>query len=447
MKKRFALICASMLAIIAAQAAPRYIFYFIGDGMGMGHAIATKNYLRVTTGDPDAKPLMMTFPFVGIASTVSASSPVTDSAASGTALATGTKTKNYMIGMNPDSVAVTSIAKQLHDQGYGVGLITTVAPDDATPAAFYAHVPNRKMFDEIARDAIASDYEFIGGANLRGNKGLVGEFEKAGVKVVRGAEPCRRAIDSRRVLLLNTDTVHANEIGYAIDSIDGVLTLPVMMDLCLEHLNKHTPEKFFMMVEGGSIDHAAHSNDPAAVIKEMVMFNNTLAKAYEFYLAHPDETLIVVTADHDTGGMANTGKWDNIANVDYQRISKDAFNEWFREYMKEYPSATWEQFNEPLKHYFSLGNGIKLSDKQMATLKQLFEEQVSGIGGNEQRTLYASYANFTNELFNAISHALGYKWITNNHTGNPVGIYAVGVGADRFSRVLENSDIPRLIME
>ena len=445
MKRHFALLLAALVAV-ALQAAPRYIFYFIGDGMGMGHAIATKNYLRAVTGNPDARPLMMTFPAIGIASTVSASSPVTDSAASGTALATGTKTKNYMIGMAPDSTAVTSIAKILHDDGYGVGLITTVAPDDATPAAFYAHVPNRKMFDEIARDAMASDYEFIGGAGLRGSAGLEAEFEKAGVRVVYGEDACRNA-DSRRILLLNTDTIHKNEIGYAIDSIKGVLTLPVMMDLCLDHMQKYTPEKFFMMVEGGSIDHAAHSNDPATVVKEMIMFNNTLAKAYDFYLQHPDETLIVVTADHDTGGMATTGKWETLPAIDFQRISKDRFNEWFRDYMKSNPNATWEQFLPILEHYFSLGSGIKLSDKKMEAIKTLFENEVAGNNGAEQRTLYASYAKFTEELFNAVSSTLGFRWITNNHTGNPVGIYAVGVGADKFGRVLENSDIPRLIME
>lgn len=445
MRRNLALLLVA-LAAVAVQAAPRYIFYFIGDGMGMGHAIATKNYLRTVTGNPEARPLMMTFPAIGIASTVSASSPVTDSAASGTALATGTKTRNYMIGMAPDTTAVTSIATRLHADGYGVGLITTVAPDDATPAAFYAHVPNRKMFDEIARDAIASDFEFIGGANLRGSKGLVEEFEKAGVRVVRGEDACRKA-DSRRILLLNTDTIHKNEIGYAIDSIDGVLTLPVMMDLCLDHMQKYAPEKFFMMVEGGSIDHAAHSNDPAAVVKEMVMFNNTLAKAYEFYLQHPEETLIVVTADHDTGGMATTGKWDNIPAIDYQRISKDNFNEWFRDYMKANPSATWSQFLPELERFFSLGTGIKLSEKKMEALKALYDSEVSGNNGAEQRTLYASYAKFTEELFNAVSSALGFRWITNDHTGNPVGIYAVGVGADKFGRVLENSDIPMLIIE
>lgn len=445
MKKNLVVLLAALMAV-AAQAAPRYIFYFIGDGMGMGHAIATKNYLRTVTGDPNAKPLMMTFPVIGINSTVSASSPVTDSAASGTALATGTKTRNYMIGMGPDTTAVNSIATRLHEDGYGVGLITTVAPDDATPAAFYAHVPNRKMFDDIARYAIASDFEFIGGAGLRGSKGLEEEFEKAGVKVVRGEDACRKT-ESRRKLLLNTDTIHKNEIGYAIDSIEGVLTLPVMMDLCLDHLQKYTPEKFFMMVEGGSIDHAAHSNDPAAVVKEMVMFNNTLAKAYEFYLQHPEETLIVVTADHDTGGMATTGKWDNLPGIDYQRISKDRFNEWFRDYMKANPSATWEQFLPELESFFSLGNGIKLSDKRMAALKELFDSQVAGNSGAEQRTLYASYAKFTEELFNAVSSALGFRWITNDHTGNPVGIYAVGVGAEKFGRVLENSDIPMLIIE
>ncbi len=152
-----------------AEPQAKYIFYFIGDGMGMGPVMAAQNYNRMVLGN--STPLtMMQMPVVGWCQTYSFSSPVTDSAAAGTALSTRTKTRNGMLGMGPDTVAVTSIAKELHDLGYGVGLVTTVAADDATPGAFYAHVPSRKMSYEIDVQGVESGYEYIAGASYGGFK-------------------------------------------------------------------------------------------------------------------------------------------------------------------------------------------------------------------------------------------------------------------------------------
>lgn len=132
-------LCGGMMLVACAfsawSATPKYIFYFIGDGMGVAPAMAAVTYARNVLGQEEL-PLMMTFPYTGLALTYSASSDVTDSAAAGTALATGYKTNNSMLGMTPDSVPVYSIAKTFKDAGYGVGLVTNVAADDATPGAF-----------------------------------------------------------------------------------------------------------------------------------------------------------------------------------------------------------------------------------------------------------------------------------------------------------------------
>ncbi|MDE6038581.1 MAG: alkaline phosphatase, partial [Paramuribaculum sp.] len=168
MKLRNILSAALLTAALSLSAkAPKYIFYFIGDGMGPGAVAMTQAYNRMVLGS-DSVLTMMQFPVASLAFTHSASSPVTDSAAAGTALSTGHKTNNGMLGVTPDTVAVTSIAKVLHDNGYGIGLITTVAPDDATPAAFYAHQPHRSMFYEIGCDAARSGYAFLAGASWRG---------------------------------------------------------------------------------------------------------------------------------------------------------------------------------------------------------------------------------------------------------------------------------------
>ena len=179
MKNRLLSFILSLTVASAALAAtPKYIFYYIGDGMGMGR------------------------------STYPASTPVTDSAAAGTALSTGYKTNNGMLGVTPDSAAVTSVAKELFDMGYGVGIVTSVAPDDATPGAFYSHVPKRSMYYEIGKDAASCGYDFIGGANLRGVKDKKGNptdlmqvFAENNVAVVRGIDALN-ATDSRRWGLL-----------------------------------------------------------------------------------------------------------------------------------------------------------------------------------------------------------------------------------------------------
>ena len=113
-----------------SASSPKYIFYYIGDGMGMGQVMGAEVYNRTVKGSDDNL-LMMRFPVSSVATTYSASSPVTDSAAAGTALSSGVKTNNGMLGVTPDSTAVNSIAKTLFDDGYGVGIVTSVYPDDA----------------------------------------------------------------------------------------------------------------------------------------------------------------------------------------------------------------------------------------------------------------------------------------------------------------------------
>lgn len=163
------LLLASVVSVASAAEGPRYIFYFIGDGMGFGVLSSTMAFNRAMNGGPDNMTMTM-LPVASAITTYSASSPVTDSAAAGTALATGHKTKNGMLGMDADTVAVKSAAEVLRDNGYAIGIITTVAPDDATPGAFYAHQPYRGMYYEIGADAARSNFDFIAGGYLRGLK-------------------------------------------------------------------------------------------------------------------------------------------------------------------------------------------------------------------------------------------------------------------------------------
>ena len=167
MKKRLFSVLLCLLVVITISAKqPKYIFYFIGDGMGLSPVLCAETYNRTVLGN-DKPLLFMQFPTVTYATSYSANNTITDSAAAGTALSTGHKTNNSMLGVTPDKQPVTSIAKELKDQGYGIAIATSVDPDDATPAAFYAHVETRGMFYEIAQDMAKSGYDMFARQNSR----------------------------------------------------------------------------------------------------------------------------------------------------------------------------------------------------------------------------------------------------------------------------------------
>lgn len=448
-----ALMSAAAFSTSADEA--RYIFYFIGDGMGMGPVLAAETYNREVLKND--KPLtMMQFPTVSWCMTYSASSPVTDSAAAGTALSTGVKTKNGMLGMSPDSIAVESVAKKLHDMGYGVGVVTSVAPDDATPGAFYAHVPHRSKYYEIGMQAAESGYEFLAGAGLRGaekdgkDTGLLGHMAKNKVQVVYGADEIKN-INSRRVVLVNRKGAPLWNIGYTIDSVAGSLTLPLIAKTCLSHLEKNTPDRFFMMVEGGNIDYALHANDGGSAITEIFNFDQAIKLAYDFYLQHPDETLIVVTADHDTGGMAmGKSKLNNTAPLEkflYQRVSKEALSDYCKSIARDRRVYQWPDMKEYLSENFGMFTHIPVSETQETKLKDLFEAAIVMRNSEDQKTLYANFNSFAVEVFRLINDAAGVGFTTMSHTGNPVPVFAVGVGAEKFRSLNNNSNLPGLIFD
>ena len=452
MKKQILSVLSLLLAAFTMSATQpaNYIFYFIGDGMGPGAVMTTQNYL----GD---KPLLMTtFPVASLITTYSASSPVTDSAAAGTALATGSKTRNGMIGMTPDSASVRSVAKQLQELGYGLGIITSVAADDATPAAFYAHVPNRNMYYEIGCQAAAAGIDFLAGADMRGWRDrdgnatdLAAQLKRMNVGVARGLDALKQ-LDTPKVLLLNTDTVHPWTIGYANDvNPQSSLTLPEMTRAGIEHLMKYTPDNFFMMVEGGAIDHAAHSNDAGTVVADMLAFDEALRHAYNFYLAHPDETLIIVTADHETGGMAlgNTAKgyMAETSLLKNQKISKDMLTEEFKAMMRSRRDYAFDEILAVLSDKLGLGTAIPLTETQTKRLEEAWHRCFVDRNANLQETLYAKHDPVTVEAFAILDENTGVGWTSIHHTGNPVEVFAIGPGSEMFTSMSDNTDVPRRI--
>lgn len=451
-----AALTAAAITATAWAKAPNYIFFFIGDGMGIAQVTNAQLYNARVLGN--STPLLSTtFPVASMATTHSASSDVTDSAAAGTALSTGHKTVNGMLGVTPDSVAVTSVAKKLFDAGYGVGIVTSVAIDDATPGAFYAHVPSRSQYYDIGRQLAECGYQFAAGASLRGafdKQGnptdLMKYFDEANVSVSYGLD----SIDTTAQRLLVLSPFHKekqNEIGFTIDSIAGALTLPALTRAGLDQLKRTSPDRFFMMVEGGNIDHAGHGNDGGTILREVINFNQALQEAYDFYLAHPDETLIVVTADHETGGMSvgcrETGYSVRLENAAGQKISKEEFSNLCRAMLRSRRIYTWDDMQEILRDELGFGVNLKLTPEETERLHtmfdEVFEKRASGL---DQKTLYATFDGFTNEVFNILNAKSGMGWTTGGHSGMPVPVYAVGVDSQLFSPLNDNTDIPAKIL-
>lgn len=457
MKKTLLSAFAAAAALTMSADDAKYVFYFIGDGMGLGHVNATETYNRDVLRS-DSPILMLTFPVASQARSYSASSPITDSAAAGTALSSGIKTKNSMVGMNPDTVPVNSIAVDFMQAGYAVGVGTTVQADDATPAAWYAHAANRGMKETIAPQAAESGLAFLAGGDfkLRGAgevafKDYLQTMRKGGYEVAEGYAAFNELKGKggklpQKILMYPADPA-GGQVGYTIDSIPGAMTCAQITEACLQTLENVNSDRFLMMIEGGNIDWAAHSNDGGGVIKEILNFQDAINVAYQFYLRHPSETLIVVTADHDTGGMSlgrNGGAY-NLAYADAQKISKDAFADWTRNWGRNTKNPTWEEMEKTLREKLGFWTTVPVSGEETVELRQLFDETFITKKAEDEKTLYHTFNAFTAKAFAILNHHMGIGWTTTYHAGNFVPVYAVGANSQYFTGCLNNTDIPLLI--
>lgn len=442
----------------SAQQTPKYVFYFIGDGMGVNQVNGTETYLAAIEGTIGTKPLTFAdFPYTAFVTTYSASNGVTDSAAGGTALATGAKTYNGCLGLLPDSAtAVSSVAVWAHDAGAAVGITTSVSVDHATPAAFYAHQPDRGRYYEIGQDLIKSNFEFFAGSDFlkperQGQPSLYTQVQDAGYTIARGYKDYqKKQKKADKMIMLQTEAASKKDrtaIPYAIDRKPGDMTLQEITRAGINFLYKKNPEKFFMMVEGGKIDWACHANDVSTVYKEVIDMDDAVRVAYEFYCQHPDETLIVVTADHETGGLG-LGNGDYVQKSDllkYQRMSAPEYSNHFRELKKKYgDKLTYNIVREDLKKCFGFWKEISLSEWQEDQLLRAYEKTIAG-KDTDSRSMYANETAFGDLAKSIVSRNSKIGWTSGGHTNGYVPVFAIGAGAEAFHGRINNIDIPVII--
>jgi alkaline phosphatase len=373
----------------------KYVFLFIGDGMGLAHVSITEAYLATQKGEIGNEPMLFsTFPVTGLVTTYSASNFITCSSAAGTALSTGSKTKNNMLCVDSLNRRLTSICYKIKAKGIPVGIMTTVSIDHATPAAFYAYNTDRDNYYEIAVQLPASGFDFFGGGGFiypRGAKKdkpfIYDIIKNAGYKVAHGIEDMPKTVKGDKVVLVQKDTAKS-ELPLAIDRKRGDLSLKEIVNAAINCLDGK--KGFFIMAEGGQIDWTAHSNNPKSTIIEILDMDEAVRSAYEFYLKHPDETLIIVTADHETGGLS-VGR-------------KSGYNLNLKALDKQTSSNTQSDYNA---ESYKTGSNAEIYDK-------LNEEALIG-------------------------------WTTRSHTGIMVPLFAIGAGSDQFTGRMDNTEIPRKI--
>ena len=283
------------------------VIYMIGDGMALPQVFAT----MLATGEDLA---FQQFPYIGVVDTRSASNDITDSAAGGTALACDKKTKNGMVGMDVDTLAMETILEVLADQGKSTGIVVTCYSGHATPADFYAKVPKRNMYEDIAMQMAESDKLNVMIAG--GKKHFVNRKDSINLLQRMEDQLGWKVYD-------NLADIDPKCMKYAVLAADGHMPiapergnfLPDGVHAALETLSQDK-DGFFLMVEGSQIDFACHAHDSINMIDETLDFSKAVQEALDFSKADGN-TLVVVTADHETGGLTLIDPKGHYSNVSF----------------------------------------------------------------------------------------------------------------------------------
>jgi alkaline phosphatase len=446
----------SLAQLVAGQA--KYVFYFIGDGMGINHINAVEAYLSTLNKERGTGQLLMTtFPVASFATTWSADNDVTDSAAAGTALATGKKTKNGAIGIDADNSRIESIAEKAKKAGNKVGIASTVSINHATPAAFYGHQAKRSMYYEISQDLLKSNFDFFGGAGFYNRNFLYDKteapdiytlIEQAGYYVAKGKEDFNaNSQESNRVVLVPKDW-EKNEIPYEIDRKPGDLSLREITEAAIDVLTRNNKKGFFVMLEGGRIDWAGHSNDGAAMMREVIDMDEAIRAAYDFYRKHPKETLIVITADHETGGLSVGRGSLHIDLLQHQKRSTDGLSNRLNELVKEKKGkVSWEEVKNLFAETMGFWKEIPISWDNEKKLRNAYEETIAKQKDLKDANLYAENALLAAKAKEVINDMARLSWGTGSHSANYVPVFAIGAGSEQFTRKMDNVEIPLKIMQ
>lgn len=455
---------------VSAGEAPKYVFLFVGDGMSHVQINAAQVYRGdKKEGEIATKNLNFTqFPVAGVATTHDSTSFCPDSASTATALSCGVKTHSGVIGLEVDKTTKPeSITEMLKADGKKIGIVSTVTINHATPAAFYAHIASRNEYYDIAKQLSQSNFDYFGGGTINEPKGenedqpdAYGIIEEKGYKIADTKEEIE-ALNSTsgKVYAVTPVTQDSGSMPYAMDAREGELTFKDYVKKGIDVLDNENG--FFMMCESGKIDWACHANDAMSAITDVLALEDGIQVAVDFAKQHPDETLILVTGDHETGGMtigyAATGYDTAFDILGKQKISYVAFDELIVKMKESNPKLTLADVMPVIKENFGLlspadpdakaeaNAAYALTDYEYKKLEAAFAESMKA---EEERTdnaeaqlLYGGYDPLSVTLTHILNNKAGIGWTSYAHTGTPVPVYAMGVGAEAFGGSYDNTDI------
>ena len=477
---------------------PKYVFLFIGDGMSYPQVQLTNYYLSASQGqnagtvtvegeektklDSKNNLTMMNFPIAGSAQTYDSTSFAPDSASTATSIATGNKTWSGSINVSEDfTQTYETIAEKLKAQkDMKIGILSTVNLNHATPAAFYAHQASRSSYYDIGLEMIDSGFDYFAGGGLlqptgkeKDKEDLYALAEAAGYKVVQTqAEAEALKAEDGKVIAIDEHLADSSAMSYELDRAEEEWALADYVEKGIEVLDNDNG--FFMMVEGGKIDWACHANDAASTITDTIALDNAVEKAVEFYNEHPEETLIIVTGDHETGGFtigfAGTDYDTFLKNFENQKISYAKYDSDyvsgykenktdFETVMKDVTelfglqapagtdSETTQQKDSADQHPESDNDGaLVMTEYEYGQLKTAYETTMSRTGeeaefAQDEYIRYGSYEPLTVTITHILNNKSGINFGSYAHTGLPVEVLVQGVGAESFDGYYDNTDI------
>ena len=463
----------------AAPAAPKYVFLFIGDGMSYPQIQSTSDFLGALNDDDywQAQPSLddnggaildgpeylnfMNFEAAGSAVTYDSNSFAPDSASTATSISTGHKTYSGSINVDETgSVEYEAISEKVHDQlGMSVGVITSVNLNHATPAAFYAHQASRNDYYDIGLELVESGFEYFAGGGLLSPTGAEGGqtdlYElaaDAGYQVVR-TQAEAEAVTEGPVIVIDEHLADSDAMAYEIDRTDDMWSLANYVEKGIEVLSANE-NGFFMMCEGGKIDWACHANDAASTIRDTEALADAVQVAIDFAAEHPEETLILVTGDHETGGLtigfAGTDYDTYLDLLESQTIS---FAKYDSDYVAAYKEnqTPFEDVLADIETLFGLkaegdaDDKLVLTDYEMAQLQAAYKKSVHGTAASEydqeEYVLYGTYEPLSVTITHIINNKSGISFTSYSHTGLPVAVLADGVGSETFNGYYDNTEI------
>ena len=482
-------------AVAETTVTPKYVFLFIGDGMSYPQIQSTADYLgaqqdenyfmvqpsldknsaptqeAVKTQTFQAKALkgpeylnFMNFEAAGSAVTYDSNSFAPDSASTATSISTGRKTYSGTINVDlAGTQTFETITEKVHGQlGMKVGIISSVNLNHATPAAFYAHQVTRNNYYEIGQELVASGFEYFAGGGLKKTTGydkenplpnLYDMATEAGYTVTFTNEDAEAVTaGSGKVILIDEYLADSDAMAYEIDRTGDMWSLADYVEKGIEVLDNE--KGFFMMCEGGKIDWACHANDAASTIHDTLAFADAVQVAIDFARDHADETLIIVTGDHETGGLtigfAGTDYDTYLTLLESQKISFQKFDDVYTVNYKE-NGTTFEEALADIEELFGLkaegedGDKLVLTAYELEQLRSAFEKSVNGTGTSVDAQLeyvmYGTYDPLSVTLTHILNNKSGISFTSYSHTGLPVAVLAEGVNAEVFNGYYDNTEI------